>query len=108
MIASSVISCLQQLFVYPWIVGKMPILYLCLIGIFIETIGYIGISAFDVEIGSIISSLVLWVGFCFASPTSVSILSVCELSIVLVFRLRPLKKSKELSCLGITFVVSSH
>ena len=56
---------------------NIPIPYLATIGAIIEAISYVFMSALPTMTGSIIASSVLWVGFCLASPTSVSIISVC-------------------------------
>lgn len=77
-ILSSVICCVFQTFIYPWLVSKVgiPIPYFATIGMVIEIFSYIAMSAINNELGSMIASLVLWIGFCCASPASVSIISV--------------------------------
>ena len=63
--------------VYPWLTGtvKVPIPYLAATGMAIEFFSYLAMTV-DSEIGSMIACTVLWIGYCFAAPTSVSILSV--------------------------------
>lgn len=65
-----------EFWVYPWLTGKLkvPIPYLAAIGMAIEFFSYLGMTV-DSEMGSMIACTVLWIGFCFAAPTSVSILS---------------------------------
>lgn len=77
-IVCSVLCCFLQTLVYPWLVSKVgiPIPHLATIGMVIEVFSYIGMSAINNELGSMAASLVLWIGFCCASPASVSIISV--------------------------------
>lgn len=105
-IISSLICCVFQSFVYPWLVSKLgiPIPYLACFGMFVEIFSYIGMSAINNEMGSMIASLILWLGFCCASPASVSIISVREEGMDLINRRLHRKRFKELYYRGITFV----
>ena len=80
-IIQSVICVVLEFWVYPWFTGKLkiPIPYLAGIGMAIEFFSYLGMTV-DNEIGSMIACTILWVGYCFAAPTSVSILSVGDCS----------------------------
>lgn len=80
-IIQSVICVVLEFWVYPWFTGKLkiPIPYLAGIGMAIEFFSYLGMTV-DNEIGSMIACTILWIGYCFAAPTSVSILSVGDCS----------------------------
>ena len=77
-VISSVVTCVFQAFIYPWIVSTLnvPIPYLATIGSFIIFLSFILIAILPTEIGSISASVILWIGFCCAAPSSVSIISV--------------------------------
>ena len=74
----SVLTCIFQAFIYPWIVSTLnvPIPYLATIGCIIVFICFNLMSIVPTEIGSITASIILWIGFCCAAPSSVSIISV--------------------------------
>lgn len=76
-IVQSVICVVLEFWVYPWFTGKLkiPIPYLAGIGMAIEFFSYLGMTV-DSEMGSMLFCTLLWIGYCFAAPTSVSILSV--------------------------------
>lgn len=78
-VLQSVFCTFLEILVYPWIVNKMhvPIPYLATFGIFFEGICYYCMAALPTEMGTMIACTLLWLGFCCAAPTSVSILSVC-------------------------------
>lgn len=77
-VLQSVLCSILEIIVYPWIVNKVrvPIPYLATFGMFFEAICYYGMAALPTELGCMIACSLLWVGFCSAAPTSVSILSV--------------------------------
>ena len=56
-----------------------PIPYAATLGMIIEFFSFIVMSAAKTQLGSIMASVVLWVGFTFAAPCSVSIISVRRL-----------------------------
>ena len=64
---------------FPWLTTtmKMPIPYVALVGTIMEFFAYLGLTV-DSQVVSMISSMLLWVGFSFAASTSVSIISVGE------------------------------
>ena len=74
--STGVISCLQQAFLYGYIVRTcgVPIPYVAQFGIILEMIGYLLMSMSSVVV-VIIGTLILTVGYCFATPTSSSIIS---------------------------------
>lgn len=73
------LCCVLQSLLYPWLTGilKVPIPYLALTGMILEFFSYLGMTM-DSEYGSMAWTLVLWLGFSLAAPTSVSIISVGE------------------------------
>ena len=77
----SVLTCIFQAFIYPWLISTLhfPIPYAATLGMIIECISFIAMSAAKSQLGSIIASVVLWIGFTFAAPCSVSIISVRKL-----------------------------
>ena len=103
---SSVVTCIIQALIYPWIVNTLnvPIPYLATIGCFIVFICFILMSAASTEMGSMIASLILWIGFCCAAPSSVSIISV-HTGYVIFIRLLLLKTFKVQYYHGITSVI---
>ena len=78
-IICSVFTCVFQTLIYPLLVSKVgiPVPYLATIGMIIQIIAYNCMSAINNELGSMISVMVLWIGFCCGAPASVSIISVC-------------------------------
>ena len=76
-IIQGAICVVLEFWVYPWFTGKLkiPIPYLAGIGMAIEFFSYLGMTV-DNEMGSMLFCTLLWIGYCFAAPTSVSILSV--------------------------------
>ena len=80
-VISSIICCTLQLLVYPWLVSSLniPVTYLACLGMFIQFLCFVGMSALPTELGSIIASLFMWVGFCLECPASVSIISVLSI-----------------------------
>ena len=74
--STGIISCLQQAFLYGYIVRTcgVPIPYVAQFGIILEMIGYLLMSMSSVVV-VIIGTLILTVGYCFATPTSSSIIS---------------------------------
>ena len=74
--ATGVVSCLQQAFLYGYIVRTrgVPIPYVAQFGIVLEMIGYLLMSMPNIVI-VMIGTLILVVGYCFATPTSSSIIS---------------------------------
>lgn len=58
--------------------------------------------------GAMIASTGLWLGFTFAVPSAVSIISVCNLLILLYYRQPMLLKFKAKYSHGITFAVNFH
>ena len=68
-----------QSLIYPMLMSKLkvPIPYLALTGMIIEFFAYLLITV-DSEYGSMAATLLLWIGFSMAAPTSVSIISVSD------------------------------
>ena len=77
----SVLTCIFQAFIYPWLISTLhfPIPYAATLGMIIECISFIAMSAAKTQLGSIIASGFLWIGCTFAAPCSVSIISVRRL-----------------------------
>ena len=77
-VTGSIVTCTCQTFIYPWVINSLnvPIPYLATIGCIIVFICFNLMSIIPTEIGSITASIILWIGFCCAAPTSVSIISV--------------------------------
>ena len=75
--STGIISCLQQAFLYGYIVRTcgVPIPYLALSGVTIETVGYFLMASSSHVALTIVGSTLLWMGYAFASPTSSSIIS---------------------------------
>ena len=73
----SVWLCFQQAFLYGYIVRTcgVPIPYLALSGVTIETVGYFLMASSSHVALTIVGSTLLWMGYAFASPTSSSIIS---------------------------------
>ena len=65
-----------QAFAYPTIAKCLSIPNLASIGMAIQFVSYILMGAINNVYGNITASFILWLGFCFASPTSASILTV--------------------------------
>ena len=103
----SVLTCIFQAFIYPWLISTLhfPIPYAATLGMIIECISFIVMSAAKTQLGSIIASVVLWIGFTFAAPCSVSIISVRSKSLNSYNRLQHLKKFKEQYYHGIISVI---
>ena len=76
-VLQSVICCLNQSFVYPWLSGKLkvPIPYLAMAGMIVQFFSYFCMNLNNQYI-SMVGALFLWLGFNYASPTSVSIITV--------------------------------
>ena len=88
----SCFTCVMQAFVYPFIVGKLkvPVPYLAVVGTLIQSmnnymiingiaISYFFMSYSNTLWGAMIASTGLWLGFTFAVPSAVSIISVSNL-----------------------------
>ena len=75
--ATGIISCLEQAFLYSFLVQKcnVPIVYLALLGATLETIAYWIIAASRNLVFTIIGVLILVMGYCFSTTTSASIIS---------------------------------
>ena len=75
--ATGIISCLEQAFLYSFLVQKcnVPIVYLALVGVIMETIGYWIMAASNHVALTIVGVFILVIGYCFASPASVSTIS---------------------------------
>ena len=119
--AQSCFTCVMQAFVYPFIVGKLkvPVPYLAVVGTIIQSMNHyminngIAISYFFMSYtntlwGAMIASTGLWLGFTFAVPSAVSIISVYNLLILLYYRQPMLLKFKAKYSHGITFAVNFH
>ena len=119
--AQSCFTCIMQAFVYPFIVGKLkvPVPYLAVFGTIIQSmdnhmnsnriaISYFFMSYSNTLWGAMIASTGLWLGFTFAVPSAVSIISVCNLLILLYYRQPMLLKFKAKYSHGITFAVNFH
>ena len=81
-VLQSIWTALQQTFIYPWLVTKVniPIPWMGIIGYIIVFASYFGMVLAKSMVPSMIASTLLWVGYSFVSPSSVSIISVCKLS----------------------------
>ena len=66
-------------FFYPWIAQYVSIPNLASIGMAIQLVSYIGMGAINNLWGNIGACCVLWIGYCFGTPTSASILTVNRL-----------------------------
>ena len=75
-VLQSVFSFVLQAFAYPWIAKYVSIPHLACIGMIIEFVSYILMGAINNVYGNVTASFILWLGFCFCSPTSASILTV--------------------------------
>ena len=119
--AQSCFTCIMQAFVYPYIVGKLKVHvpYLDVVGTIIQSmnnymiingiaISYFFMSYTNTLWGAMIASTGLWLGFTFAVPSAVSIISVCNLLILLYYRQPMLLKFKAKYSHGITFAVNFH
>lgn len=67
----------EQLVLYPLVVTKLntPLPWVSFIGLLVDACGQV-LMASNNQYVSMFSTLVLWIGYCFGSPTSASILSV--------------------------------
>ena len=75
--ATGVVSCLEQALLYTYLVQKcnVPIIYLALFGVILETIGYWVMAASNHVALTIVGVFILVIGYCFASPASASVIS---------------------------------
>ena len=75
--ATGVVSCLEQALLYNYLVQKcnVPIVHLALVGVVLETIGYWIMAAASTVSFTIVGGLLLVIGYCFASPASMSVIS---------------------------------
>lgn len=71
-----IFSFLLQAFVYPWIAKYANIPFLATMGMAIQFVSYILMGAINNVYGNIAASFFLWIGSCFGSPASASILTV--------------------------------
>lgn len=71
-----IFSFVLQAFVYPWIAKYVNIPYLATMGMAIQLVSYILMGAVKNVYGNIAASFFLWIGSCFGSPASASILTV--------------------------------
>ena len=120
--AQSCFTCVMQAFVYPFIVGKLkvPVPYLAVVGTIIQSmnnhmiingiaISYFFMSYSNTLWGAMVASTGLWLGFTFAVPSAVSIISVCNILVFILFYRQPmLLKFKAKYSHGITFAVNFH
>lgn len=67
----------EQLVLYPLVVTKLntPLPWVSFIGLLVDACGQV-LMASNNQYVSMCSTLVFWIGYCFGSPTSASILSV--------------------------------
>ena len=77
-VLQSVLTFVLQAFAYPWIAKHLSIPNMATIGMMIQFVSYILMGAINNVYGNVTASFILWIGFCFASPTSASILTVIE------------------------------
>ena len=96
----SVFSFVLQAFGYPWIAKYLSIPSLATIGMVIQFVSYILMGAINNVYGNVTASFILWLGFCFASPTSASILTVMILGIGVTNRPQSILNIKEQFFLG--------
>lgn len=73
----SVVCCLYQTLVYPKLTAtlKVPIPYLAIFGMIIQFYSYLGMTVNNQYV-SMLCTIILFLGFNNAAPTSVSILTV--------------------------------
>lgn len=74
----SLFTTVVQLVVYPWCVAtlKLPIPHLALGGSLMMIVCYLGMVLPSTSLGSMIFAILFWVAFCFATPLSISVISV--------------------------------
>ena len=99
-VLQSVFSFVLQAFAYPWIAKYLSIPNMATIGMAIQFVSYILMGAISNVYGNVTASFVLWLGFCFASPTSASILTVMILGIDVTNRPQSILSIKALFFLG--------
>lgn len=87
-------------FFYPWIAQYVSIPHLASIGMAIQFVSYILMGAINNVYGNVTATFILWLGFCFASPTSASILTVMILGIGVTNRPQSILNIKEQFFLG--------
>ena len=77
-VISSLATCIFQAFIYPWVVNSLnvPSPYFAILGCIIVFISFIVISVTTTEMICLVASLVLSLGFCCATPCSITIISV--------------------------------
>ena len=68
----------------------------------IQFVSYILMGAINNVYGNVTASFILWIGFCFASPTSASILTVMILGIGVTNRPQSILSLMEQFLIGIT------
>ena len=66
-------------FFYPWIAQYVSIPKLAVTGMVIQFVSYIGMGAINNVYGNVTATYILWLGYCFGTPTSASILTVNRL-----------------------------
>ena len=74
---TGIFNCLEQLFLYRYLAYScnIPVPVLALIGVILETIGYWVMAASNHVALTIVGVFILVIGYCFASPASVSTIS---------------------------------
>ena len=77
LVCGSVWNLFEQLILYPFIVSKLgvPIPWISFIGMLINACGFFFMAS-DNQYVAIGAAFLFWIGYCFGSPTSASILSV--------------------------------
>ena len=66
-------------FFYPWIAQYVSIPKLAVTGMVIQFVSNIGMVAINNVYGNVTATYILWLGYCFGTPTSASILTVNRL-----------------------------
>lgn len=103
-VLQSVLTFVLQAFGYPWIAKYLSIPNMATIGMAIQFVSYILMGAVNNVYGNVTATFILWIGFCFASPTSASILTVIDFGHRLTNRPQSIPSIKELFFLGTTCV----
>ena len=77
LVAGSVWHLFEQLVLYPFIVSKLgvPIPWISFIGMLINAAGLVLMTA-KTQVVAMGAAFLFWIGYCFGSPSSASILSV--------------------------------
>lgn len=77
-VTTSIFTTVVQLVIYPWCVStiKLPIPHLALGGSLLMIVGYLGMVFPSTSLGSMAFAILFWIAFSFATPLSISVISV--------------------------------